>query len=138
MIDFSRQKEAFELGFDVRFAALRWGLVPHAGAHGTVDETFYAYGGLRRPFALAQGRWIVEPSFAIGLYERGDGKELGGAIEFRSGIDVLLRGDRTGWIGLGFYHLSNSSIYHLNPGTNSLLLRWLLPGGAQRRTNHGR
>lgn len=138
VIDFSRQNEAVELGFDVRFAPLRWGLVPHGGVHVTADESFYGYGGLRRPFFVTNTRWLVEPSFAVSLYENGDGKELGGVVEFRSGLDVLLQTDRAGWIGLGFYHLSNSSIYDLNPGTNSLLLRWILPGGSGRSADDGR
>lgn len=127
-IDVFRDFEAVEAGVELQWAPRRWGLVPHAGVHGTADESFYAFVGLRRPFAFAK-RWYVEPSFAFSLYERGEGKELGGPIEFRSGIELgrtLEKGPR---LGLGFFHLSNSSIYDLNPGTNSLLLRVVLPDG---------
>ena len=63
----------------------------------------------------------------MSLYERGEGKELGGPIEFRSGLDIQRRLDGGTKIGLGIYHLSNCCIYDLNPGTNSLLLRIVLP-----------
>ncbi len=128
VIDFSRDNEAVELGVDVGFGRWRWGLVPHAGVHATADESYYGYFGVRRPFELGgSGAWLVAPSLAVSLYERGKGKELGGPLEFRSGIELLRRWRTGGTIGLGFYHLSNSSLYDLNPGTNSLLLRIQLP-----------
>lgn len=71
-------------------------------------------------------RWTVTPFTGGTLYERGDGKELGGVVEFRSGLELGYRlgGDRQ--IGLSFYHLSNADIYDANPGVNSLVVtfRW--------------
>ncbi|MEM9404764.1 MAG: acyloxyacyl hydrolase [Acidobacteriota bacterium] len=127
LIDFTRELEAFELGVEYRFPDWRYGLVPHVGVQVTEDEAFYGYGGLRRPFQLGESRWDVIPSFAVSLYEQGDGQDLGNVIEFRSGIDVRYRFEKKGALALGFYHLSNASISSTNPGTNSLLLRIELP-----------
>ncbi len=135
LIDFTRDFEAFELGVEYRFPEVRWGLVPNVGLHATVDETVYAYAGLRRPFQIgAMNRksgktWELVPSLAVSLYEDGDGQDLGSVLEFRSGIDVMRRWTSGAGIGLGFYHLSNASISSTNPGTNSLLLKIELPGG---------
>ena len=126
--DFQRQNDAREVGVDVAAPAQYFGLVPHAGLHVSTDESVYVYVGARRPFSFGSNeRWLVVPSFAVSAYEEGQGKDLGGPVEFRSGLDVLRRLDRGGAVGIGFYHLSNSSLYRFNPGANSLLVRVLVP-----------
>jgi hypothetical protein len=127
VIDFARSREAVELGITHRWPEWRWGLRPIAGVHVTLDETIFVYGGLRRAFRLGDSRWSFVPSLAISLYEEGDGKNLGGVVEFRSGGDLLYELPMGGRVGFGFYHLSNAVIYDRNPGTNSLLLRYQLP-----------
>ena len=116
-----------ELGVEYRFKGLRipklpvsLSLKPAVGVAGTEDGNAWAYGGLRLDLKL--GGWVITPQFAVALYEQGDGRDLGGALEFRSGIEVartFLRGPR---VGLLFYHLSNADIYDFNPGSNSLVL----------------
>jgi hypothetical protein len=126
--DFQRQNDAREIGLDVATQAQLFGLVPHAGLHVTTDESVYAYVGARRPFSVdSNERWWVVPSFAVSAYEEGQGKDLGGPVEFRSGVDLLRHLDRGGAVGVGFYHLSNSSLYRFNPGANSIIVRVLMP-----------
>jgi lipid A 3-O-deacylase len=127
VIDFTRSQEAVELGIAHRWREWKWGLRPVAGVHVTADESYFGYLGLRRSFRLGEGRWSAVPSFAVSLYEKGDGKDLGNTLEFRSGLDLLYALPMGGKVGVGFYHLSNASISDDNPGTNSLLLRYLLP-----------
>ena len=117
--------KAIEAGFELRFEPFtlwRQTFVPMAGIAATDEESVWAYGGLR--WELSFGRWVVAPNFAASLYEDGDGKDLGGVIEFRSGLEVTrsLRNDSR--VGLLFYHLSNARIYELNPGSESLVLTW--------------
>ena len=126
LIDFTRDLEAFELGAEYRFREYRWGLVPTVGIEATEDESVYGYFGFRWPYRLSQ-RWLLDPTLAAGLYDEGDGKDLGGPVEFRSGLDLLYELPSGVRIGLGFYHISNCCIYDRNPGTNSLLLRLHLP-----------
>ncbi|HVS65410.1 MAG TPA: acyloxyacyl hydrolase [Thermoanaerobaculia bacterium] len=127
VIDFARSRQQLEIGITHRWPEWRWGLRPIAGVHVTLDETVFAYAGLRRRFRLGQTRWSFVPSLAVSLYQAGDGKDLGGLLEFRSGGDFLFDLPMGGRVGFGFYHLSNSGIHDRNPGTNSLLLRYQLP-----------
>ena len=67
---------------------------------------------------------VVTPSFAPGLYERGDGKDLGHAIEFRSGLDLAYRRKNGARIGAEFHHLSNASLDENNPGAETFLFTY--------------
>ena len=124
-----------EVGLEVR-GAPRWrgrlperlSLRPMAGAAGTTDGAAWIYAGLRADWQAAT-RWVVSPSFGVSLFEEGDGKELGGPVEFRSAIEAARRvGDRL-HLGLAFYHLSNADLYDDNPGSNSLVLTLTTPLG---------
>ena len=50
------------------------------------------------------------------IYGEGDGKDLGHAIEFRSGIEVAYRFDDYSRLGLSFTHISNAGLDERNPG----------------------
>ncbi len=123
-IDVGKEREAAEVGVEHRFRA-DWcrGLGPHIGALMTTDESFYVYIGADRRFEIGRS-WFLDSSLAMGFYEDGNGKDLGGALEFRSGISVGRRLRDGSRVGIGFFHLSNSSYYRRNPGANSLLFRW--------------
>ena len=62
-----------------------------------------------------------------GLYSRGTGVDLGGAIEFRSGIEVAYHLENGMRLGLGWDHLSNLEIYARNPGVEMVRLRQPIP-----------
>ena len=113
-----------EFGVDYGFAPVPfYGLQPHVGVGATEEESFFLYVGLRKNFAL-EGRFTLTPSLAVSYYEKGDGKDLGHEIEFRSGLGLFYSLPRGGAVGLGVYHLSNASISSTNPGANSVLLRF--------------
>ena len=116
-----------ELGVEYRFAGLKVpklpvsvALKPAVGIAGSEDGNAWVYGGLRLDLKL--GGWVVTPQFAVSLYERGDGKELGGVLEFRSGLEIGYQLGKGPRVGVLFYHLSNADFYHFNPGSNSLVL----------------
>ena len=120
-----------EMGVEARltdmklFSGKRWALSPAFGLMGNFEGALYGYGGFRFDYHLSQ-RWILSVHTAAGWYEKGDSKDLGGPVEFRSGLEaarVLASGRQ---IGVSFYHLSNSSIYDDNPGSNSLVLTFAL------------
>ena len=112
---------------------LRWGryplphlprklrIQPTAGALVNGDRARYAYAGFRLPFEVGS-RWTVTPYSGVGAYGRGDGKDLGGTVEFRSGLEVAIALTACSRLGLTFYHLSNATLYDGNPGTESLAL----------------
>jgi hypothetical protein len=61
---------------------------------------------------------------AAGYYERGDEKELGGSVQFRSGLELSYRLSPAHSVGAVFYHLSNAGLERPNPGSESLVLFW--------------
>lgn len=66
--------------------------------------------------------FYIFPTFAPGLYSRGDSKSLGFPLEFRSCLGF--GGEIAPNLSLGaqFFHLSNAGIGSHNPGTNCLVL----------------
>ena len=62
-------------------------------------------------------------SFAPGLYEQGDGQDLGGVVEFRTQLGLSYDLGKSS-IGLVFEHKSNAGLYDLNPGVNTVYLTY--------------
>ena len=124
VIDFGKGQAAAEVGIEHRFRT-DWclGFGPHVGAAVTTDGSFFVYAGADRQFELGRS-WFIDSSFALGLYEEANGKNIGGPLEFRSGIAVGRRLRNGSRVEFGFFHLSNSAYYRRNPGVNSLFLRW--------------
>ncbi|MEZ5333459.1 MAG: acyloxyacyl hydrolase [Thermoanaerobaculia bacterium] len=119
-----------EAGVEVRLAnRLPWGLGVIAGVSANEDEAFWGYVGARRPFALGRSSWRLVPSFAVVGYEQGDGKDLGQALEFRSGLELHYAFESRQTLGVNFYHMSNASLSEVNPGANSLVLVWAIAFG---------
>lgn len=96
-------------------------LVPAFGLMATEENAVYGWGGGALQIPVGR-RWGLVPQFGAGLYHRGDAKNLGGSLEFRSGLGVVYRATDGVRVGLEFYHLSNAGLYDLNPGVNSLVL----------------
>ena len=93
------------------------GLKPFIGAMLNGDSGKYAYAGLRKDFTVSK-KWNFTPSFALGYYDRGDSKDLGYNLEFRSQIELSYEmGENR--IGFNLNHISNASLGDTNPGTES-------------------
>jgi len=118
-----KRQPAAELGLQYRSDVL-FNPKPMFGAMVTFDGAFNAYGGV----SLSIGDPVtVRPSFAPGFYAKGNGKDLGYKLEFRSGIEVACRFRNRSRLGLEFYHLSNAGLGSRNPGEESLMLTYSLP-----------
>jgi len=99
---------------------------PLVGAFAMSDGGAYLHAGIYRDFALAP-RWIVTPHFSAGAYGHGSKNDLGGTLEFQSGVDLFYRLDR-GWrIGATLRHVSNGGIYDVNPGIETLAILASVP-----------
>ena len=70
---------------------------------------------------------ILTPNFAAGIYGNGDGKDLGHAIEFRSGFNLMLSLRDNSRVGFSFHHVSNAGLGERNPGEESLLFIYSVP-----------
>ncbi|HUP43613.1 MAG TPA: acyloxyacyl hydrolase [Thermoanaerobaculia bacterium] len=100
-----------------------WVLRSAVGAMANSDGGLYGYAGFRLEVPVGR-RWLVVPQTAGGVYDRGDGKQLGGSIQFRSGLEIAYRLSEAHSLGAVFYHLSNSGLERPNPGSESLALVW--------------
>lgn len=128
-----------EVGAELRFTPYRFGFLPQTvpalapvlGAMRTAKGTLYEYAGFRFDIPLGE-RWVTSIGFAAGNYHHGEGKKLGGPVEFRSGIEVARRFGAGSRLGLCLYHLSNAGLYEHNPGSESLVLDWTIGLGGRR------
>jgi hypothetical protein len=114
----ARQASAF--GAEYRSKEIVWWkLRPFIGAGFTSNQSLYAYGGIR--LATYWGDHVViSPSFALGGYSRGDGKDLGNPpVVGRFGLDFEYVLDQGVRVGLAYHHISNGKVLGQtqNPGT---------------------
>jgi lipid A 3-O-deacylase len=103
------------------------GLRPVAGLLATGDGGVYGYAGGRWDLPLGTYPIIIAPSFTAGAYRQGEGKDLGHALEFRSGIEVDYQLENNHRVGVSFSHISNASIGNKNPGVEILQLTYAVP-----------
>ncbi|HWM92327.1 MAG TPA: acyloxyacyl hydrolase [Thermoanaerobaculia bacterium] len=126
-----KRLDEYEVGWELRFAPRRFRLLPSwapdvipvAGAMASSRSILYTYAGFRMDIPLWE-RWVVSPGLGTGLYYRGYGKNLGGALEFRSQIELAYRLPNEARLGLCLYHLSNAGLLGFNPGSESLVLTY--------------
>jgi len=121
---------ATTFGLEYRMGRLLWWrLRPFAGVGITTQHSFYGYGGIR--LATYWGEHIVAtPSFAVGGYSRGAGKDLGNPpIVGRFGIDLGYRFQNDLLVGLAYHHISNGKLLGqmTNPGTEIVALTVSMP-----------
>ena len=90
---------------------------PVTGAFVTGKNSLYFYTGVEGQYDL--GPMNITPSFTPGYYEKGNGKDLGSVVEFKSeikvGIDIL----RDSKLGYSYSHISNNDWGSKNPGTDN-------------------
>ncbi len=113
--------ETTELGLEARRPLGEDGFNLMAGLAGTADEALWVYAGAALAWEV-NDNWALRPGFAISVFDEGEGKDLGGAIEFRSSLELAYRLRTNLGVGLMVYHLSNAGLYDLNPGANSIVL----------------
>ena len=98
-------------------------LSPITGAMFTADNAAYVYTGVQANYSL--GMLNIIPSFTPGLYEAGDGKDLGHMLEFKSEVQLSLDLPKDSQFGFSYNHLSNASLGDKNPGANSYMFNFL-------------
>jgi hypothetical protein len=101
-------------------------LYPSLGLMVNTDSAIYGVFSLNYDINLTHNI-ILTPFTGVGIYEENDSKDLGGPIEFRSGLELAYQCDEDYRIGLNFSHMSNASIYEDNPGQESLVLNLSVP-----------
>ena len=105
-------------------------LKPFAGIEGTSDSAYFLIAGVYlddNAGTLLIGEssnFLFTPSFGIGYYEDGDGKELGNSIEFRTTLEISYQLKNNNRIGLSLGHISNANLGANNPGVEILSLSY--------------
>lgn len=99
---------------------------PLIGVMATATSSVYGYVGLNFDL-LFWNHLLIAPGFAAGYYGKGNGKNLGYPIEFRSGLEVAYQFQDGHRLGVHFYHLSNASLARRNPGEESLVIYYDIP-----------
>ncbi len=97
-------------------------LSPVTGALITADNASYIYTGVQAQYKI--GRIDITPSFTPGLYNKGDGKDLGHVVEFKSELQLSLDLFKNSQLGMSYNHISNASLGDKNPGANSYMLNY--------------
>lgn len=113
-------------GLEYRGESFWHDLLPVAGIQANTDGGVYGYVGLNYDWQFTDS-WYLTPNVAVGAYEDNSSVDLGGWLEFRTGLEVAHRFDNAHRLGLAFHHISNASIYDENPGTEQVMLTYSIP-----------
>jgi len=124
------ETRAFQGELQYRSDLKLWIFQPMIGVNATSDKSIYAYAGVSVDIFFGN-RIVLRPSFAPGAYHRGDGKSLGGTVEFRSAGEFAYRFDNRSRLGLELSHRSNAGLYEKNPGEETLMLFYHIPLGSR-------
>ena len=90
---------------------------PVTGAFVTGKSSVYFYTGVEGQYDI--GPIKILPSFTPGYYEKGDGKDLGSILEFKSEIKVGFDIFENSKLSYSYSHISNNDWGDTNPGTDN-------------------
>ena len=90
---------------------------PITGVFITGKSSVYLYTGIEGQYGV--GPLKILPSFAPGYYEKGDGKDLGDVLEFKSEVKFSLDIFENAKLGYSYSHISNNDWGATNPGTDN-------------------
>ena len=93
---------------------------PVTGAFLTDKNSMYLYTGIQADYNL--GLVSIKPSFTPGYYEKGDGKKLGSALEFKSEIKIDFDIFKNSKLGYSYSHISNNDWGDINPGADNQVI----------------
>ena len=126
--DFSDDKQAaLLLGYQHQNQTLEintflGNISPIIGGFITENSAAYIYSGIEWNIDL--GSFVFTPSFAPGLYNEGNGKDLGHVLEFKSELQISVDFVSNSQLGFSYNHLSNASLGTKNPGANSYMFNF--------------
>ena len=127
--DFSDKKQsAILIGFqhqneDLEKDNFLGNISPITGGFMTENSAVYIYTGFE--WNIDMGGLMFTPSFAPGLYHKGDGKDLGHVLEFKSEVQFSYIFSDDSKIGVSYNHVSNASLGDKNPGANSYMFNFI-------------
>ena len=90
---------------------------PISGAFMTGNSSIYLYTGVEGEYGIVPLK--ILPSFSPGYYEKGDGKDLGSVLEFKSEVKVGFDIFENSKLSYSYSHISNNDWGETNPGTDN-------------------
>ena len=90
---------------------------PVTGAFITGNSSVYLYTGIEGQYGI--GPLKISPSFTPGYYEKGDGKDLGNVLEFKSEVKIGFDIFENSNLSYSYSHISNNDWGETNPGTDN-------------------
>jgi hypothetical protein len=100
---------------------------PAIGGVANAEGGLFAYFGLY--FDLSVGPIYFTPQLGLGLYHRGDSRDLGGNFQFRETIELSYRFANGHRAGVRVAHISNADLYDVNPGEEEYYLTYAVALG---------
>lgn len=76
---------------------------------------------------VVSGPLFIEASLMPGYFHLGDGPDIGGSLQFRSALGVGYAFDNGMTVLAAYDHRSNADTQDLNPGLETLSLRFAIP-----------
>ncbi len=123
--DIFHDNQAGDFDVEYRFQRL-WVFRPVLGVELTTDSAVYGYGGFNFKIPLGE-KFLALIGTAVGAYSNGNGKDLGSAVEFRSGAEFDYQFSNGPRLGIAIHHISNAGLGSDNPGTEILSLVYSFP-----------
>ena len=109
-------------------------LKPFIGIEYTGDNAYYLLSGIYLEDDLGQlisgesnKKFYFSPSFGIGYYNNGSGKNLGNDIQFRTTLEINYKLKNNNRIGISIGHMSNANLGNKNPGVEIISLNYQVP-----------
>jgi len=128
--DVNNKKTHTMLGIEYKYKAYNNSyIVPKLGGYLSSKSSAYGYVGFNIDFPMYKESLYLIPGFSVGRYFKGKGKDLGGALQFRSSIEIAYKMANSHRIGLSLSHISNASIYKKNPGAEDITINFSMPLG---------
>ncbi|MDN5849764.1 MAG: acyloxyacyl hydrolase [Nitrococcus sp.] len=109
---------------ELRFGDRLFHVGPALGVLANLDGGVYGYGGLYADLSL--GNFIFTPLGAVGAYDQGHSKDLGGVLEFRGSITAAYAFANGARFGVQVGHISNANLHNRNPGEEDAFLTYAL------------
>jgi len=103
-----------------------WRLTPLVGMEVTHRGSFYGYSGFMLDVWFGDN-FIVSPNAVLGYYNKGDGRDLGYPLEFRTGLEFAYQLDDGSRLGLAAHHISNANLGGSNPGVENVTFNYSIP-----------
>lgn len=128
MYDFLHNHKAVEGRVEYDFAHGFYFVKPMIGIFGTNKKSAFGYAGFILDLHFGR-HFVFVPNASVGYYHRGNGKDLGQALEFKTGARFDYRFEDASRIGITFDHISNAGLSKTNPGEENILLMFSLPLG---------